>query len=77
MLAVLAMLAALAVCWPCYPLKRGVSGASDLFLSRGLFVCAHPPTRGYVPASPDGAPCHPACPINIIKFSSVTAVPER
>ena len=43
--------------------QRGVSGASGTFFSRGLFVCAHPPTRGYVPVCPDGAPCHPARPV--------------
>eukprot|EP00966_Prymnesium_polylepis_P330917 7386512-Prymnesium_polylepis.1 len=33
------------------------------FFSRGLFVCAHPPARGYVPAFLDGAPsARPHCP---------------
>eukprot|EP00966_Prymnesium_polylepis_P290894 6717905-Prymnesium_polylepis.3 len=32
-----------------------------------LFV-SHPPTKGYVPACPDAAPCLPACPVLTTQF---------
>ena len=32
--------------------------------------CTHPPTRGYVPVCPDGAPRLPACPVVSIHFAN-------
>eukprot|EP00966_Prymnesium_polylepis_P143272 3307048-Prymnesium_polylepis.2 len=37
-----------------------------------ILIVSHPPTWGYVPACPDGAPCLPACPVvskNFRQFS--------
>eukprot|EP00966_Prymnesium_polylepis_P049695 1150213-Prymnesium_polylepis.1 len=34
-----------------------------------LVCVSHPPTRGYVPACPDGTPCLPACPVVSHVFS--------
>eukprot|EP00966_Prymnesium_polylepis_P232694 5381778-Prymnesium_polylepis.1 len=38
---------------------------------RDCVALGHSPTWGYVPACPDGAPCHPACPVVTYSHSCI------